>query len=175
MATGQEKIDQLREKLAKVELGGGQKRIDSQHKKGKLTARERLAKLFDEGSFTEMGQFIHHRGTHFGLQEKEIPRRRVVTGYGTVRGRLVFAYAEDFTVEGGSLGEMHAHKIAQMQEMALKMGAPVIGINDSGAPAFRKHRCLVRFRPHLYEQYVGFRRHSSVGRHHGALCRWCRL
>ena len=71
MATGQEKIDQLREKLAKVELGGGQKRIDSQHKKGKLTARERLAKLFDEGSFTEMGQFIHHRGTHFGLQEKD--------------------------------------------------------------------------------------------------------
>lgn len=132
MATGQEKIDQLREKLAKVELGGGQKRIDSQHKKGKLTARERLAKLFDEGSFTEMGQFIHHRGTHFGMQEKEIPGDGVVTGYGTVRGRLVFAYAEDFTVEGGSLGEMHAHKIAQMQEMALKMGAPVIGINDSG-------------------------------------------
>lgn len=132
MATGQEKIDQLREKLAKVELGGGQKRIDSQHKKGKLTARERLAKLFDEGSFTEMGQFIHHRGTHFGLQEKEIPGDGVVTGYGTVRGRLVFAYAEDFTVEGGSLGEMHAHKIAQMQEMALKMGAPVISINDSG-------------------------------------------
>ena len=92
-------------------------------KKGKLTARERLAKLFDEGSFTEMGQFIHHRGTHFGLQEKEIPGDGVVTGYGTVRGRLVFAYAEDFTVEGGSLGEMHAHKIAQMQEMALKMGA----------------------------------------------------
>ena len=85
MATGQEKIDQLREKLAKVELGGGQKRIDSQHKKGKLTARERLAKLFDEGSFTEMGQFIHHRGTHFGLQEKEIPGDGVVTGYGTVR------------------------------------------------------------------------------------------
>ena len=97
-----------------------------------MTARERLAKLFDEGSFTEMGQFIHHRGTHFGMQEKEIPGDGVVTGYGTVRGRLVFAYAEDFTVEGGSLGEMHAHKIAQMQEMALKMGAPVIGINDSG-------------------------------------------
>ena len=75
MATGQEKIDQLREKLAKVELGGGQKRIDSQHKKGKLTARERLAKLFDEGSFTEMGQFIHHRGTHFGCRKRN-PRRR---------------------------------------------------------------------------------------------------
>ena len=132
MATVQEKIDQLHEKLAKIELGGGQKRIDSQHKKGKMTARERLAKLFDEGSFTEMGQFIHHRCMNFNMQEKEIPGDGVVTGYGTVRGRLVFAYAEDFTVEGGSLGEMHAHKIAQMQEMALKMGAPVIGINDSG-------------------------------------------
>ena len=132
MATVQEKIDQLHEKLAKIEMGGGQKRIDSQHKKGKMTARERLAKLFDEGSFTEMGQFIHHRCMNFNMQEKEIPGDGVVTGYGTVRGRLVFAYAEDFTVEGGSLGEMHAHKIAQMQEMALKMGAPVIGINDSG-------------------------------------------
>lgn len=132
MATVQEKIDQLHEKLAKIEMGGGQKRIDSQHRKGKMTARERLAKLFDEGSFTEMGQFIHHRCMNFNMQEKEIPGDGVVTGYGTVRGRLVFAYAEDFTVEGGSLGEMHAHKIAQMQEMALKMGAPVIGINDSG-------------------------------------------
>ena len=95
MATVQEKIDQLHEKLAKIEMGGGQKRIDSQHKKGKMTARERLAKLFDEGSFTEMGQFIHHRCMNFNMQEKEIPGDGVVTGYGTVRGRLVFAYAED--------------------------------------------------------------------------------
>ena len=88
MATVQEKIDQLHEKLAKIEMGGGQKRIDSQHKKGKMTARERLAKLFDEGSFTEMGQFIHHRCMNFNMQEKEIPGDGVVTGYGTVRGRL---------------------------------------------------------------------------------------
>lgn len=132
MATNQEKIDLLRQKLEKIELGGGQKRIDQQHKKGKYTARERLNKLFDEGSFSEIGQFIHHRCTNFGMEKKEIPGDGVVIGYGTVNGRLVFAYAEDFTVEGGSLGEMHAHKICQVQEMALKMGAPIIGINDSG-------------------------------------------
>jgi methylmalonyl-CoA decarboxylase alpha subunit len=132
MATVQEKIDLLQQKLAKIELGGGQKKIDKQHEKGKMTARERLIKLFDEGSFTEISQFIRHRCTNFNMQEKEIPGDGVVTGYGTVNGRLVFAYAEDFTVEGGSLGEMHAHKIVQVQEMALKMGAPIIGINDSG-------------------------------------------
>ncbi|MCH4166639.1 MAG: methylmalonyl-CoA carboxyltransferase [Megasphaera sp.] len=132
MATNQEKLDLLRQKLDTIKLGGGQKRIDQQHGKGKYTARERLAKLFDEGSFNEIGQFIHHRCTNFGMEKKDIPGDGVVTGYGTVNGRMVFAYAEDFTVEGGSLGEMHAHKICQVQEMALKMGAPIIGINDSG-------------------------------------------
>lgn len=132
MATVQEKIDQFHKKLAKIEMGGGQKRIDKQHEKGKMTARERLKALFDEGSFTEISQFIRHRCTNFNMQEKEIPGDGVVTGYGTIHGRLVYAYAEDFTVEGGSLGEMHAHKICQVQEMALKMGAPIIGINDSG-------------------------------------------
>lgn len=132
MATVQEKIDQFHEKLAKIEQGGGQKRIDKQHAQGKMTARERLQVLFDEGSFTEISQFIRHRCTNFNMQEKDIPGDGVVTGYGTVNGRLVYAYAEDFTVEGGSLGEMHAHKICQVQEMALKMGAPIVGINDSG-------------------------------------------
>lgn len=132
MATNQEKIELLRQKLAKIEQGGGQKRIDSQHNKGKYTARERLAKLFDEGSFTEISQFIKHRCTNFDMADKEIPADGVVTGYGTVHGRLVYAYAQDFTVEGGSLGEMHAHKICQVQEMALKMGAPIVGMNDSG-------------------------------------------
>ena len=132
MATVQEKIDRFHEKLAKIEMGGGQDKIDKQHEKGKQTARERLNKLFDAGSFTEISQFIRHRSTNFNMQEKEIPGDGVVTGYGTVDGRLVYAYAEDFTVEGGSLGEMHAHKICQVQEMALKMGAPCIGINDSG-------------------------------------------
>lgn len=132
MATNQEKIELFRQKLAKLEQGGGQKRIDSQHNKGKYTARERLAKLFDEGSFTEISQFIKHRCSNFGMGEREIPADGVVIGYGTVHGRLVYAYAQDFTVEGGSLGEMHAHKICQVQEMALKMGAPIVGMNDSG-------------------------------------------
>ena len=132
MATVQEKIEQFKAKLEKIEMGGGQKKIDKQHEKGKMTTRERLNLLFDAGSFTEISQFIKHRCTNFGMEKKEIPGDGVVTGYGNVHGRLVFAYAEDFTVEGGSLGEMHAHKICQVQEMALKMGAPIIGINDSG-------------------------------------------
>ena len=132
MATVQEKIDFLHQKIAKIEMGGGQKRIDKQHEKGKMTARERLLKLFDDGNFTEISQFIKHRCTNFNMQDKNLPGDGVVTGYGTVKGRLVFAYAEDFTVEGGSLGEMHAHKIVQVQQMAMKMGAPIIGINDSG-------------------------------------------
>ncbi|MCI1820985.1 MAG: methylmalonyl-CoA carboxyltransferase [Megasphaera sp.] len=132
MATVQEKIDLLHQKIAKIEMGGGQKRIDKQHENGKMTARERLFKLFDDGSFTEISQFIKHRCTNFNMQDKNLPGDGVVTGYGTVKGRLVFAYAEDFTVEGGSLGEMHAHKIVQVQQMAMKMGAPIIGINDSG-------------------------------------------
>ena len=132
MATNQEKLELLRQKIATNILGGGQKQIDKQHERGKYTARERLAKLFDEGTFTEIGQFIRHRCTNFGMEKKELPADAVVTGYGTVDGRVVFAYAEDFTVSGGTLGEMHAQKICKVQEMALKMGAPVIGMNDSG-------------------------------------------
>ena len=127
-----EKLEALQQKLATLAMGGGQKRIDKQHAGGKYTARERLDLLFDAGTFTEISQFIHHRCTNFGMQEKEIPGDGVVTGYGYIHGRLVYAYAEDFTVEGGSLGEMHAKKICQVQEMALKMGAPLIGMNDSG-------------------------------------------
>ena len=100
MATVQEKIEQFKAKLEKIEMGGGQKKIDKQHEKGKMTARERLNLLFDAGSFTEISQFIKHRCTNFGMEKKEIPGDGVVTGYGNVHGRLVFAYAEDFTVEG---------------------------------------------------------------------------
>lgn len=132
MSTNQEKLKALQDKLALVAQGGGQKRIDKQHASGKYTARERLELLFDAGTFTEISQFIHHRCTYFDMDKKEIPGDGVVTGYGYIDGRLVYAYAEDFTVEGGSLGEMHAYKICQVQEMALKMGAPVIGMNDSG-------------------------------------------
>ena len=126
------KIEKLLEESSKIELGGGQARIDKQHEKGKLTARERISLLLDEGSFIEVDKYVKHRSTNFGTSSLEAPADGVVTGYGTVDGRLVFVYAQDFTVVGGSLGEMHAAKIVKMQEMALKMGAPIIGMNDSG-------------------------------------------
>ena len=126
------KLDQLREMKEKLAQGGGEKRIKAQHDKGKLTARERLAILFDEDSFVEMDTFVKHRCSNFGMDKKELPGDGVVTGHGQVDGRLVFAFAQDFTVSGGSLGEYHAEKIVKVQEMALKMGAPVVGLQDSG-------------------------------------------
>ncbi|MGJ0845753.1 acyl-CoA carboxylase subunit beta [Tissierella praeacuta] len=127
-----EKIEILLENTKKIELGGGEKRIEKHHKSGKLTARERINLLFDEGSFVEIDKFVEHRCTNFDMAKLEAPADGVVTGYGTVDGRLVFTYAQDFTVVGGSLGEMHAAKICKVQDMALKMGAPIIGFNDSG-------------------------------------------
>ena len=126
------KIDTLLEAKKKIELGGGEKRIEKQHQKGKLTARERINLLMDEDSFIEIDAFVKHRCTNFGMEKTDAPGDGVVTGYGTVDGRLVFVYAQDFTVLGGSLGEMHAAKICKVQEMAIKMGAPLVGINDSG-------------------------------------------
>src|SRR5690554_3297800 len=126
------KLDELREKKEQLKLGGGEDKIEKQHKRGKLSARERLNLLFDEGSFIEIGSFVKHRSTDFGMDKVEAPAEGVVTGYGTVDGRLVYAYAQDFTVIGGSLGQMHAAKICKVQQMALKMGAPIVGINDSG-------------------------------------------
>ncbi|MCI7144848.1 MAG: methylmalonyl-CoA carboxyltransferase [Clostridiales bacterium] len=126
------KLEQLLEKKEKLALGGGEKRIEAQHSKGKLTARERLAILFDENSFVEIDTFVTHRCRFYGMDEKELPGDGVVTGYGQVDGRLVFAFAQDFTVSGGSLGEYHAEKIVKVQGMALKMGAPIVGLQDSG-------------------------------------------
>ena len=126
------KLDELRQRRKKIQLGGGQKRIDTQHEKGKLTARERINLLFDEGSFVELDAFVKHRCTNFGLEDIDTPGEGVVIGYGQIDGRLVYAYAQDFTVLGGSLGEMHAKKITKIQDLALKMGAPIVGINDSG-------------------------------------------
>ena len=132
MATVQEKIALMHAKKEHIRLGGGQKRIDKQHEKGKMTARERIEKLFDENTFVELDMFMKHRCTNFGQDKKELPGEGVVTGYGTVDGRLVYAFAQDFTVEGGSLGEKHAHKIWKVMDLSMKMGAPCIGINDSG-------------------------------------------
>jgi methylmalonyl-CoA decarboxylase alpha subunit len=132
MATIQEKIDLMKAKREKVLAGGGASRVAKQHEKGKMTARERIAAFFDEGTFVELDQFVKHRCTNFGQEKKDLPGEGVVTGYGSVNGRLVYAFAQDFTVEGGSLGEMHANKICKVLDLALKMGAPVVGINDSG-------------------------------------------
>ena len=127
-----EKLEELRRLKAEIALGGGEKRIESQHKNGKLTARERMDILFDKGTFIELDVFVQHRCNNFGMGDVSAPSDGVVTGYGNVNGRLVFAYAQDFTVLGGSLGEYHANKIVKVQEMALKMGAPIVGLNDSG-------------------------------------------
>ena len=125
-------IAYLRELREKAQLGGGPKRIEDQHKKGKLTARERLAILLDEGSFEEMDMFAEHRSVDFGLESQKYLGDGVVTGTGTVDGRLVCAYSQDFTVFGGSLSEVHAEKIGKVMDLAMKVGCPVIGLNDSG-------------------------------------------
>ena len=128
----QDIIRRLEEKREMARLGGGQKRIDSQHAKGKLTARERIELLLDDGSFEEWDMFKEHRCTDFGMQEEHVPGDGVVIGYGTVNGRLIFVFSQDFTVFGGSLSETHAEKICKVMDHAMKVGAPVIGLNDSG-------------------------------------------
>jgi propionyl-CoA carboxylase beta chain len=128
----QKKIQILSDKKSKALLGGGEARIESQHKKGKLTARERIHFLVDEGSFEEIGMLVTHRSTDFGMEKERYPGDGVVTGYGTINGRLVYIFSQDFTVFGGSLSETHAEKICKIMEMAMKNGAPVIGLNDSG-------------------------------------------
>jgi propionyl-CoA carboxylase beta chain len=126
------KIALLQEKLAAAKLGGGQARIDAQHKKRKLTARERVHFLLDEDSFEEIGALVTHRCTDFGMADQQFLGDGVVTGYGTIGGRLVYVFAQDFTVFGGSLSETHAEKICKIMDLAVKNGAPVIGLNDSG-------------------------------------------
>ena len=126
-------IDQeLLERREAARLAGGQQRIDKHHAKGKLTARERLEVLLDEGSFKESDMFVEHRCVDFGMQEQKIPGDGVITGWGTINGRLVFVFSQDFTVFGGSLSEAHAEKICKVMDQAMKVGAPLIGLNDSG-------------------------------------------
>src|SRR5512146_144146 len=123
---------ELQDMRAQSRLGGGQARIDSQHKKGRLTARERIDLLLDKGSFREVDAFVEHRTTDFGLDSQKYLGASVVTGWGTIEGRLAYVFSQDFTVFGGSLGEVHAAKICKIMEMAMKNGAPLIGLNDSG-------------------------------------------
>ncbi len=126
------KAEILKEKLEVGKLGGGQKRIDAQHKKSKLTARERVELLMDIGSFEEVGALVTHRSTDFGMEDQQFLGDGVITGFGTVNGRLIYLFAQDFTVFGGSLSETHAEKICRIMDMAMKTGAPMIGLNDSG-------------------------------------------
>ncbi|MFY8184981.1 MAG: acyl-CoA carboxylase subunit beta [Bacteroidia bacterium] len=127
-----DKLDILNQKIEEAKLGGGQKRIDAQHKKGKLTARERIHFLLDEGSFEEIGMLVTHRSNDFGLEKEKYLGDGVITGYGTINGRLTYVFSQDFTVFGGSLSETHAEKICKIMDLAMKNGAPIIGLNDSG-------------------------------------------
>ncbi len=126
------KLELLQSKIAEAHLGGGENRIEKQHEKGKLTARERIHFLMDEGSFEEIGMLVTHRTKEFGMEKQRFLGDGVVTGYGTIHGRLVYVFAQDFTVFGGSLSETHAEKICKIMDLAMKNGAPVIGLNDSG-------------------------------------------
>ncbi|MGM0586751.1 MAG: acyl-CoA carboxylase subunit beta, partial [Pseudomonadota bacterium] len=125
-------LDELERRRETARLGGGQKRIDAQHAKGKLTARERIEILLDEGSFEEFDMFVAHRCTDFGMEQERPYGDGVVTGWGTINGRQVYVFSQDFTVFGGSLSETHAQKICKVMDMAMRNGAPVIGLNDSG-------------------------------------------
>lgn len=127
-----QKLETLKKNIAEAQLGGGQKRIDSQHKKGKLTARERLHFLFDDGKFEEIGMFVTHRSVEFGLDREKYLGDGVITAYGNINGRLTYVFAQDFTVFGGSLSEAHATKICRLMDLAMQNGAPVVGLNDSG-------------------------------------------
>ena len=122
----------LEERRTRARLGGGEARIERQHAKGKLTARERLELLLDDGSFEEYDVFVEHRSSDFGMAEQRVPGDGVVTGRGTINGRLVFVFSQDFTVFGGSLSEAHAEKICKIMDHAMRVGAPVVGLNDSG-------------------------------------------
>ena len=126
------KIKALNAKISEAKKGGGDKRIEAQHKKGKLTARERIHFLLDEGTFEEIGMLVTHRSSNFGLDKQKILGDGVVTGYGSFNGRLIYVFAQDFTVMGGSLAEAHAQKICRVMDLAMKNGAPIIGLNDSG-------------------------------------------
>ena len=130
--TDHTKIKELRDLKAQSRQGGGPKRIEAQHERGRLTARERIDLLMDKGSFREIDSFVVHRTTDFDLDKQKYLTDSVVTGWGTIDSRLVYVFSQDFTVFGGSLGEVHAEKICKLMDMALKNGAPIIGLNDSG-------------------------------------------
>ena len=149
-----EKITELVGRRAAARLGGGQKRIDAQHSKGKLTARERLALLLDEGSFEEFDMFVQHRCTNFGMENTKFDGDGVVTGMGTVEGRLVYVFAQDFTVTGGSMSDTMAQKICKVMDMAVRNGAPFIGLNDSGGARIQEGICSLAGFGEIFERNI---------------------
>ena len=149
-----EKIKELVERREAAKMGGGQKRIDAQHQKGKLTARERLALLLDEGSFEEFDMFLQHRCTNFGMEKTKFDGDGVVTGLGTIDGRIVYVFAQDFTVNGGSMSETMALKIAKVMDMAVRCGAPFIGINDSGGARIQEGICSLAGFGEIFERNI---------------------
>ena len=170
------KIEKLANRVALAHLGGGEDRIAKQHAKKKLTARERINYLLDEGSFEEMGVLVTHRCTDFGMENELYFGDGVVTGYGTIEGRLVYVFAQDFTVFGGALSETHAEKICKVMDQAMKVGAPVIGLNDSGWCKNTGRREVTGWLcGHFLQERNFFGSYSSDLGNHGALRRRCRL
>ena len=168
MKTVAEKIRELKEKEGQIKGMGGAKAVEKQRASGKLTARERLDLFFDPGTFRETDIFVTHRCVNFGMEQVEIPADGVVTGFGKVNGRPVFAFAQDFTSRAGSLGEMHSKKICKVMDLALKAGVPFVGFNDSGGARIQEgvdssERLRADFLPQRHRQ----RRHPPDLRHHG--------
>ena len=163
----------LESKRDEAKLGGGKERIETQHGKGKLTARERIHFLLDEGSFEEIGMFVTHRSTDFGMEKQQYLGDGVVTGYGTISGRLVYVFSQDFTVFGGSLSETFAEKICKIMDLAIKNGAPVIGLNDSGGARIQEGVVsLGGYADIFYRNTRSSGVIPQISAIMGALCRW---
>src|ERR1700685_3271036 len=147
-------IDRLEERRDSARAGGGERGIEAQHKRGKLTARERIELLMDRGSFEELDMFVEHRSVDFGMEKSHIAGDGVVTGFGTGNGRTVFAFAKDFTVLGGSLSETHAGKIIKIQDMAMRARAPIVGLLDAGRPPLREGVAALRGYGEVFKRNV---------------------
>ena len=169
-------LDRLEQRREQARLGGGAARIEAQHKRGKLTARERVELLLDKGSFEEFDMFVEHRSSDFGMEKTKIPGDGVVTGWGTVNGRTVFLFAKDFTVFGGSLSETHAQKIIKVQDAAMKARAPIIGLFDAGGARIQEGVASLGGYGEVFKRNViASRRHPADQRHHGPVRRRRRL
>ena len=169
-------LDRLEQRREEARLGGGKARIEAQHKRGKLTARERIELLLDKGSFEELDMFVEHRSSDFGMEKQKIPGDGVVTGWGTVNGRAVYLFSKDFTVFGGSLSEAHAQKIMKVQDMAMKARCPIIGLFDAGGARIQEGVAALGGYGEVFKRNVlASGVIPQIQRHHGPLRRRRRL